>query len=123
VFEAIAAGRASTITALVPATGLSRSAASDAVDTLASHGLVRRAPGRLIAHSDQLRVVAELVGALDAVAAQLRRYALDRRIWRAHPARHDPDLCGEIVDGLVEDYWWPPAEDDPTWTLAQMAAA
>lgn len=123
VFEAIEAGRADTITTLVPATGLSRSAVADAVDTLAAHALVTRSPGRLLAHPDQLRVVAEQLGALDAVAAQLRRYAVDRQIWRAHLTRHDPDRAGEIVDGLVEDYWWPPGDDDPTWTLAQMAAA
>jgi hypothetical protein len=121
VFEAIEAGRATTITTLVPATGLSRSAVASAVDALAAHGLVDRSPTGLVAHPDRLRVVAEMVGAGDLVTHQLRRYARDRQIWHAHLARHDPAPVPDEFD-VVEDYWWPP-EDDAGWTLTQMVAA
>ncbi len=122
VFEALENNTATTITTLVPTTGLSRSAVAAAVDTLASYGLVDRSPTGLVARPDRLRAVAELVGALDAVTMQLRRYAYERQIWRSYLARHEPDCSRELED-LIEDYWWPPEEDAATWSLAGLVAA
>ena len=91
------------------------------MDALAAHGLLERSADGLVARPERLRAVAELVGALDAVSTQLRRYARERQIWHAHLARHEPDRSPEH-DEPLEDYWWPPGDDDPTWTLAQMVA-
>lgn len=122
VFEAVETGRARSITTLVPATGLSRSAVAAAVNALAAHGLLERSPDGLVARPDRLRAVAELVGALDAVSTQLRRYARERQTWHAHLARHDPDRSPEH-DEPIEDYWWPPDDVDATWTLVGAIAA
>lgn len=107
VFEAVEVGRAATITTLVPATGLHRETVTRAVDVLAAHGLLERSPTGLTAHPGRLRAVAELLGTLDAVTAQLRRYARDRELWRAYLTRHDPQQR-ELDPIDVEDYWWPP---------------
>ncbi|MFS0701120.1 MarR family transcriptional regulator, partial [Cellulomonas sp. 179-A 4D5 NHS] len=114
VFEAVEAGRATTITTLVPVTGLHRDTVARAVEVLAAHGLLERSPTGLSAQPGRLRAVAELLGTLDAVIAQLRRYVRDRELWRAYLTRHDPEQR-EPAPGDVEDYWWPP--DDETWTL------
>ena len=124
VFEAVENDRATTITTLVPATGLSRSAVAAAADTLLAHGLLERSPVGLVAHPERLRAVAELVGAMDAVTAQLRRYARDRQLWHAHLARHEPDHHSPTgPDDPLEDYWWPPEDDDPAHTLTEYVAA
>jgi hypothetical protein len=114
VFEAIEADRAHTIGALVAATGIARSAVHDAVDTMTAHGLVERRDGVLVALPHQLLLVAELLGVLEVVVAQIRRYATQRARWHAWLARHEDDEGGR----QVEEYWWPPDDEDTVWTLA-----
>ena len=80
VSEALEAGRATSITTLVPATGLSRTAVSQAVEVLAGHSLVERTDAGLVPRPECLTVVAEMVGALDAVRVQLRTYARQRQV-------------------------------------------
>lgn len=116
VFEAIEAGRATTVTSLVPATGLHRDTVAKAVDILTAHGLVERDPDGLSAHPERLRAVAEMLGTLDVVTAQLRRYARDRELWRAYLARHDTDAVPEERDD-IEEFWWPPDDAEASWTL------
>ena len=108
---------------LVPATGLSRTAVAGAVDTLAAHGLVDRSPTGLLARPEHLRVVAELLGALDAVAVQVRRYARQRQDWHAFLGRHDATEDQAPSDADAEAWWWPPDDVDATWTLVGAIAA
>ena len=119
VFEAIEIGRAQTITTLVGATGIARSSVHLAVDTLMSHGLLERDNGLLVALPHQLLRVAELVGVLEDIVAQLRRYAQERAQWHAWLARHEPDRTAAAP---TEDYWWPP-DEDIGWTLLDTVAA
>ena len=86
--------------------------------SLTSHSLLERRGGALVALPRQLLRVAEVLGVLDDVAAQLRRYAEDRARWQAWLARHDDVTPRDPV----EDYWWPP-DDDPTWTVVDTIAA
>lgn len=124
VFEAVEAGRAATVTTLVPATGLSRDAVAAAVATLGSYGLLERSPtGTLVARPEQLSVVAELLGALEAVGAQLRTYARQRAVWHAFLTRHEPQDSPTGLDGGAEDWWWPPDDADPAWSLLSIVAA
>ncbi len=122
VFEALEAGRATSVTTLVPATGISRTAVTQAVDVLAGHGLVERTTGGLLPRPDRLGVVAELVGALEAVRIQLRTYARERQEWHAFLGRHeDPVTAPDDVD--AEAWWWPPDDGDASWTLVDTVAA
>ena len=120
VFEAVETGRADTITTLTVETGMARSSVHEAVDTLASHGLLERHAGTFTALPQRLMHAAELLGVLGDVRAQQRRYAEQRAAWHAWLGRHEDDTT---VPDFGEDYWWPPDEADPTWTLVDMVAA
>ena len=123
VFEAIEDERAATITTLLQAAGISRNAVSAVVDVLAAHGLVEHSPTGLVAHPERLGLVAELVGDLDVVTVQLRRYARDRQIWHVYLAHHEPDNRAIERDGTGGDSWGPPDDADDTWPLGAMVAA
>jgi hypothetical protein len=126
VFEAVEADRADTITALVPVTGLSRSAVHAAVDVLMSHRLLERTAGGLQAHPERLPQVAELVGALEEVSAQLRSYARDRMLWRAYLRRHDdPEISPRDVEADELAWLWAVFDDEhpPDATIAGAIAA
>lgn len=120
VFEAVENGRADTITTLTAQTGMARSTIHDAVDTLASHGLIERHGGTLAALPQRLLHAAELLGVLEDVRAQLRRYAEQRAAWHAWLGRHEDDTT---APNDAEDYWWPPDEEEPSWTLVDVVAA
>ena len=120
VFEAIEAGRASTISDLVAATGLARSTVHADVNALMAFSLVTRQGHVLLAHPEALSRTAEMLGVLDVVRAQVTRYARDRAVWRAHLYRHDPAAREAPLD--EEDWlWFPPDPDDPgglgTWGM------
>jgi hypothetical protein len=123
VFEALEAGRATSVTTLVPTTGLSRSAVAEAVDVLCAHGLVDRTPTGLVPRPEHLRAVAERVGALEQVSEQLRNYARQRQIWHAYLTRHDVDASPTTPDETDEAWWWPPDDGDASWTLVRVVAA
>jgi hypothetical protein len=118
VFEALEAGRAKTITTLVPATGISRTAVAAAIDTMAAYGLVDRSSAGLVARPGRLAAAAELLGVLDEIDIQLRAYAADRRAWRTWLARHEPESSPPD-----EDYWWPPDDASPAGMAWALAAA
>lgn len=120
VFEAVECDRADTITALTAQTGMARSTVHDAVDTLAAHGLLERNGRTLTALPHRLLHVAEVLGVLEDVRAQLRRYAEQRAAWHAWLGRHEDEL---VAADFAEDYWWPPDEEDANWTLIDGLAA
>lgn len=121
VFEAIENGRASTITTLVTACGLARSSVHQAVDTLVSHGLLERRGGTLVALPHQLLRVAELLGVLEDVALQVRRYAIERKRWHAWLARNEQP--SDSPGDPAEDFWWPPDDDSGAdRTLLELAS-
>lgn len=120
VFEAVENGQAETITQLVDATGISRRAVHEAVDLLSSWGLLDRTAGCLLPRSDALLRVAEHLGALEGVAAQLRLYAAQRRAWRAYLTRHE--VAGPADP--AESWWWPPDDAQASeWTLVDGLAS
>jgi len=122
VFEAIEAGRADSVLSAARAAGVSRSAAHEAVETLHAHGLIVRAPTGWVARPDRLLVVAEQLGVLDVVAAQIRRHRKERGRWHAFLERHtgvDVDSTEETVEAT---WWWPP-DDDVGWTLVDAGRA
>lgn len=115
VFEAIEAGRANNVMDVAARAGISRSAAHEAVDSLHAHGLVDRSPVGLIARPERLLRVAERLGVLEAVTAQIRRHRHERARWHAYLERYDaPDAAALDLD--EESWWWPP-DDDVGWTL------
>lgn len=124
VFEAVETGRARTITQVSATTGISRRSVHDAVDTLSAWNLLDRSPDGLTAHPDRLVAVAEHLGALDVVLAQLRRYARHRTAWHSYLTRHDEEANPRtITDAEAETWWWPPDDSRASdWTIVDTLA-
>ncbi|WP_309233457.1 MarR family transcriptional regulator [Pseudarthrobacter sp. AB1] len=109
---------------LIRASGLSRTALSEALEVLAAWNLISRDKGLAwsIVAATSLKDLAERFGVLDAVAGQLKKYHQDRIIWkewltkRAHTV---PELLSP-----ADDYPWETFEGPPDdWTLSDMAFA
>lgn len=125
VFESLELDKARSITELVTATGFSRSAVADAVDVLVAVGAAERGADGLVPHPERLPRIAEDLGTLDAVGQQLRTYARHRREWHAYLARHDRDAhltAADLYDPLDDEYWLPPPEGVPGWSILEPAA-
>ncbi|MGF0118793.1 MarR family transcriptional regulator [Promicromonospora sp. Marseille-Q5078] len=107
VFEAIESGAGTSVAGVARATGMSRSAAHEAVEMLCAWGLVERGVvGRLTARPENLVAVAEQLGAVEAVAAQLAAYRRQRRLWRMYLQRHE--IAREDATDEPEEAWrWP----------------
>ena len=117
-FEAVETGRADTVGTITDATGISRRAVHEAVDVLSAWGLVERTDGRLSARPGRLLTVAERLGALEAVVAQIVRYRAQREAWHDYLRRHDGEPAPTTLHDVDEDWWYPP--DDAgvqDWTI------
>lgn len=108
---------------LVRLTGLSRTAAHEALQVLAAWNLVARsgaAGGWLIVPGTSLALLAEHFGIPEAFAAQIRRYRAERAQWRAWLAGHT--LSVQMLLSPGEDYPWETFEGPPDdVTLADLA--
>jgi DNA-binding transcriptional ArsR family regulator len=108
---------------LVRHTGLSRTAVTEALETLAAWNLSERSgrdlSWRLVA-ATSLRQLAELFGVLDEVAKQLDRYRAQRALWRQWLSERL--TTGAVLPSPGDDYPWETFEGPPDdWTLADMA--
>ncbi|WP_373427958.1 MarR family transcriptional regulator [Arthrobacter globiformis] len=122
VYEALEHSPALSIAELVRATRLSRSAVNEALDILAAWNLVARSAGKSwsIVTATSLRQLAEHLGVLEAVAAQLQRYRQERVIWREWLAKNVNTVAELLSPG--EDYPWHEFEGPPDeWSLCNMA--
>jgi DNA-binding transcriptional ArsR family regulator len=107
---------------IVRATRLSRTAVGEALDVLAAWNLVGRGNDRrwFMVSATSLRVLAEQLGVLEAVAAQIQRYKAERVRWREWLATHT--ITELLIPQPDEDYPWEKFEGPPDeWTLADMA--
>lgn len=122
VYEALEHSPAMPIAELVRVTRLSRSAVNEALEILAAWNLVARNAGKSwsVVASTSLKQLAEHLGVLEAVAAQLQRYRQDRIIWREWLAKHVTTVAELLSPG--EDYPWHDYEGPPDeWALADIA--
>jgi DNA-binding transcriptional ArsR family regulator len=122
VYEALEHSPAQPIAELVRITRLSRSAVNEALEILAAWNLVARTGGKSwsVVASTSLKQLAEHLGVLEAVAAQLQRYKNDRIIWREWLASHVNTVAELLSPG--EDYPWEAFEGPPDdWALADIA--
>ena len=122
VYEALEHSPALPIAELVRATGLSRSAVNEALEVLAAWNLVARSAGKSwsVVSSTSLKQLAEHLGVLEAVAAQMQRYRNERIIWREWLAKNVNTVAELLSPG--EDYPWETFEGPPDdWALADIA--
>jgi len=109
---------------LVRATGLSRTAVTEALEILAAWNLATRSQTLewAIVATTSLKDLAEQFGVLEAVARQLRKYAQDRIIWREWLSKRAHTVAELLSPD--DDYPWHLYEGPPDeWTLSHMAFA
>ncbi|WP_139359685.1 MarR family transcriptional regulator [Arthrobacter sp. SRS-W-1-2016] len=107
---------------LIRASGLSRTALSEALESLAAWNLISRDKGLAwsIVAATSLKDLAERFGVLDVVAGQLKRYQQDRIIWKEWLTKRAHTVA-ELLSP-TDDYPWETFEGPPDdWTLAHMA--
>jgi hypothetical protein len=108
--------------ALVRSTRLSRTAVTEALEILAAWNLVRRGRDLAWSHvaSTSLKALAERLGVMEAVAAQLQRYRVERIIWREWLSMNVRTVAELLSPD--DDYPWHEYEGPPDdWVLADMA--
>lgn len=109
-------------TDIVRLTKLSRTTVGEALDVLAAWNLIGRHEDRswFVVKTTSLTFLAEQFGVLEAVAAQIQRYKVERAQWRAWLATHT--ITELLLPHPDEDYPWEQFEGPPDdWTLADMA--
>ena len=105
---------------IVRETGMSRSAVSEALETLAAWAMVRRDGGWSIESATSLKNLAEYFGVLEAVAAQIQTYRIQRALWREWLARNANVV--QLMPAPDDDYPWEDFEGPPDEvTLADYA--
>ncbi|HEX9229325.1 MAG TPA: helix-turn-helix domain-containing protein, partial [Arthrobacter sp.] len=122
VYEALEHSPTMPTAEIVRVTRLSRTAVNEALEILAAWNLVARNAGRAwsVVASTSLKQLAEHLGVLEAVAAQLQRYKADRIIWREWLAKNVNTVAELLSPG--EDYPWEEFEGPPDdWSMADIA--
>jgi hypothetical protein len=122
VYEALEHSPGLSTTEVVTVTRLSRSAVHEALEILAAWNLISRNAGRAwsVVAATSLHQLAEQLGVLEAVAAQIQRYRDDRIIWREWLAKN-VNTIAELLSP-DDDYPWETFEGPPDdWSLSDMA--
>lgn len=98
---------------LVRVTKLSRTAVTEALDVLAAWKMITRNTTRdwAVVPSMSLKELVERFGVLDAVAAQLHRYRMERITWREWLSKNVNTVTELLSPG--EDYPWELFEGPP----------
>lgn len=105
---------------IVRETGMSRSAVSEALETLAAWDMISRDGGWSVVSATSLKNLAEYFGVLEAVAAQIQTYRIQRALWREWLARNANVV--QLMPATDDDYPWEDFEGPPDdVTLADYA--
>lgn len=122
VYEALESTPGLTTTELVAQTKLSRTAVGESLEVLAAWNMISRNGARswVIVATTSLQELAECFGVVEAVAAQLHRYRIERIVWREWLSKN-VNTVAELLSP-TDDYPWEAFEGPPDeWTLADMA--
>lgn len=107
---------------IVNLTRLSRTAVSEALEVMAAWNMIARDAARswFVVATTSLKDLAEHFGVLEAVAAQLQRYRIERILWKEWLSKNVNTVAELLSPG--EDYPWEMFEGPPDeWALADMA--
>jgi hypothetical protein len=107
---------------LVKLTRLSRTAVTEALEVMAAWNMVARDTTRAwsVVSTTSLKDLAEHFGVLEAVAAQLQRYRIERILWKEWLSKNVNTVAELLSPG--EDYPWEAFEGPPDdWVLADIA--
>jgi DNA-binding transcriptional ArsR family regulator len=109
---------------IVQITRLSRTAVTESLEVLAAWKMIARNATRAwsIVTGTSLKELAEHFGVLEAVAAQLHRYRIERILWKEWLSKNVNTVAELLSPG--EDYPWEMFEGPPDdWSLSDMAFA
>lgn len=114
--------------AIARTTGLSGTAVYDALRTMAELGMIEIVHGEWrTVKSANLRLLADMMGVLDEISAQISLYRAQRKTWHetlasrpTSPLYVAPLAEHEIYDHEMNEYWVPP-EDYPDRSLVDIA--
>ncbi|MET3174662.1 UNVERIFIED_ORG: DNA-binding transcriptional ArsR family regulator [Arthrobacter sp. UYCu721] len=107
---------------IVNLTRLSRTTVSEALEVMAAWNMIARNSARAwsVVVTTSLKDLAEHFGVLEAVAAQLQRYRIERILWKEWLSKNVNTVTELLSPG--EDYPWETFEGPPDeWALADMA--
>jgi DNA-binding transcriptional ArsR family regulator len=122
IYEALEHSPAMPTAEIVRVTRLSRSAVHEALEVLTAWNMVARNADRAwsVVAATSLKQLAEQFGVLEAVAAQLQRYRIERIIWREWLAKNVNTVAELLSPG--EDYPWHQFEGPPDdWAMPDIA--
>jgi DNA-binding transcriptional ArsR family regulator len=122
VYEALEHSPGLTTAELVQRTRLSRTAVSESLEVLAAWDMVGRDKTRAwsVVAATSLKELAEHFGVMEAVAAQLHKYRIERILWKEWLSKNVNTVAELLSPG--EDYPWEVFEGPPDeWALADMA--
>jgi DNA-binding transcriptional ArsR family regulator len=127
VYEALEHSPGLTTAELVQLTRLSRTAVSESLEVLAAWDMVTRdmvtrdkSRAWSVVATTSLKELAEHFGVMEAVAAQLHKYRIERILWKEWLSKNVNTVAELLSPG--EDYPWEAFEGPPDeWALADMA--
>lgn len=122
VYEALEHSPGLSTAEIVRLTRLSRTAVNEALEVMAAWNMVSRGKERgwSVVPSTSLKDLAEHFGVMEAVAAQLQRYRIERILWKEWLSKNVNTVAELLSPG--EDYPWEAFEGPPDeWALADMA--
>lgn len=122
VYEVLEHSPGLTTAEIVKLTRLSRTAVSEALEVMAAWNMISRDPTRAwsVVASTSLKDLAEHFGVLEAIAAQLQRYRIERILWKEWLSKNVNTVAELLSPG--EDYPWETFDGPPDeWALAHIA--
>ncbi|MDZ4351676.1 MAG: MarR family transcriptional regulator [Arthrobacter sp.] len=122
VYEALEHSPGLSTAEIVTLTRLSRTTVSEALEVMAAWHMIARDTTRAwsVVTTTSLKELAEHFGVLEAVAAQLQRYRIERILWKEWLSKNVNTVLELLSPG--EDYPWEAFEGPPDeWALADMA--
>lgn len=122
VYETLEHSPGLSTTEIVKLTRLSRTTVSEALEVMAAWNMIARDGARAwsVVVTTSLKDLAEHFGVLEAVAAQLQRYRIERILWKEWLSKNVNTVSELLSPG--EDYPWEVFEGPPDeWALADMA--
>jgi hypothetical protein len=121
VYEALEHSPGLNTAELVQLTRLSRTAVSESLEVLAAWDMVTRDKTRAwsVVATTSLKELAEHFGVMEAVAAQLHKYRIERILWKDWLSKNVTTVAELLSPG--EDYPWEAFEGPPDeWALVDM---
>ncbi|WP_082699283.1 ArsR family transcriptional regulator [Arthrobacter sp. EPSL27] len=122
VYEALEHSPGLSTAEIVKLTRLSRTAVTEALEVMAAWNMIARDTARVwsVVATTSLKDLAEHFGVLEAVAAQLQRYRIERILWKEWLSKNVNTVAELLSPG--EDYPWEAFEGPPDeWSLADLA--